>query len=289
MANFAKSRVPRFTVEVHHNPCLPQGGRALHAVVTVTATGGGSTGGRPVPGPRSDATAQAAADRAPGSTGATGALDPDAGVVLRVRTPLGAEVGFLRQVAPLAEDLTDRRRASEPRSGDYPTGPWGDESRDYHLLLRVPDPGLGREMLAARISVLLPAPDGATPRVVAQALVRAAWTDDPVAAVRIDAQVAHHTGRSELAQAIQRGLDAAKWGDAGRAVVELRRAASLAGAPGNGDTAKLLAKVVGDVDPATGTVRQAAKAAEVERESSRTAPGPHSPPGETAMNEHDQP
>ncbi|MFF0625346.1 hypothetical protein [Streptomyces sp. NPDC004296] len=285
MANFAKSRVPRFTVEVHHNPFLPQGGRTLHAVVAVTATGGGSTGGRPVPGPRPDPAVPAAAEGAPG---AAGALGPDAGVVLRVRTPLGAEVGFLRQVAPTAEDLTDRRRASGPRSGDYPTGPWGDESRDYHLLLRVPDPGLGREMLAARITVLLPAPDGAAPRAVAQALVRAAWTDDPVAALRIDAQVAHHTGRSELAQVIQRGLDAAKWGDAGRAVAELRRAASLAGAPGNGDTAKLLAKVVGDVDPATGTVRQAAKAAEAERESSRTARGPRSPSEETAMNEHDQ-
>ncbi|AIA03687.1 hypothetical protein ACFU90_13585 [Streptomyces noursei] len=284
MANFAKSRVPRFTVEVHHNPHLPEGGRTLHAVVTVTSTGGGSTGGRPVPGPRSHASVAVT-----GAEPGTGpALGRDAGVVLRVRTPLGAEVTSLRQVAPTAEDLTTRRSASGPRSGDYPTGPWGDESRDYHLVLRVPDPGLGREMLAARISVLLPAPGGTAPRVVAQGLVRAAWTDDPVAAVRIDPHVAHHTERSELAQVIQRGLDAAKWGDAGRAVAELRRAASLAGGPGNGDTAKLLAKVVGDVDPATGTVRQAAQAAEAEREDSRATPDPPASPGETAMNEHDQ-
>ncbi|SHK79048.1 hypothetical protein [Streptomyces yunnanensis] len=282
MANFAKSRVPRFTTEVHHNPCLPEGGQALHAVVTVTATGGGSTGGRPVPRPEAVASGAAGPEHGPAD-----ALGPDAGVVLRVRTPLGAEVGFLRQVAPAPEDLTGRRRASGPRSGDYPTGPWGDESRDYHLFLRVPDPGLGREMLAARLSVLLPAPDGAAPRVVAQGLVRAVWTDDPAAAVRIDPQVAHHTGRSELAQVIQRGLDAAKWGDAARAVRELRRAARLAGGPGSEDTAKLLAKVVGDVDTATGTVRQAAKAPEVERESSRTAPDTHSSPTETAMNEHD--
>ncbi|MER6050999.1 hypothetical protein ABT168_26700 [Streptomyces sp. NPDC001793] len=279
MANLAKSRVPRFTAEVHHNPFLPEGGRGLHAVVTVTATGGGSTGGRPVPGPRPEG-------GVPVAGGA--ALGPETGVVLRVRTPLGAEVGFLRQVAPTTEDLTGHRRASGPRSGDYPTGPWGDESRDYHLFLRVPDPGLGREMLAARLSVLLPTPDGTAPRVVAQGLVRAVWTDDPAAAVRIDLHVAHHTGRSELAQVIQRGLDAAKWGDAVRAVCELRRATGLAADLGSGDTAKLLAKVVGDADPATGTVRQAAKAAEAGRESSRTALGPHPTPGENAMNEHVQ-
>ncbi|MFE4018755.1 hypothetical protein ACFXPZ_15205, partial [Streptomyces sp. NPDC059101] len=66
MANFAKSRVPRFTVEVHHNPFLPQGGRTLHAVVAVTATGGGSTGGRPVPGPRPDPAVAGPGRGAPG-------------------------------------------------------------------------------------------------------------------------------------------------------------------------------------------------------------------------------
>ncbi|MCK7626818.1 hypothetical protein MUU72_27585 [Streptomyces sp. RS10V-4] len=267
MVHFAKSRVPRFTAEVHHNPFLPEGGREVHAVLTVTATGGGSTGGRPVAGP---------------------GREPDPGVLLRVRTPLGARVALLRQVAPAAADLTARRRASGPRTGDYPTGPWGDESRDYHLCLRLPDPGLGREMLAARIAVLLPAPDGAAPRVVAQALVRAVWTDEPASAVRIDRQVAHHTGRAELAQAIQRGLDAAKWGDAVRALAELRRAALLAAAPGNGDTAKLLAKVVDGVDTAAGTVRQTAEAAETGREGSPTAPGTRTPPGATPTNDHDQ-
>lgn len=49
MAHFAKSPVPRFSAEVYQNPYLPEGGREVHAVVTVTATGGGTTGGRPVP------------------------------------------------------------------------------------------------------------------------------------------------------------------------------------------------------------------------------------------------
>lgn len=45
MANFTKSRVPRFRAEVYQNPYLPDGGREVHAIVTVTATGGGTTGG----------------------------------------------------------------------------------------------------------------------------------------------------------------------------------------------------------------------------------------------------
>ncbi|KUL51559.1 hypothetical protein ADL22_06035 [Streptomyces sp. NRRL F-4489] len=287
MAHFAKSRVPRFTAEVHHNPFLPEGGRELHAVVTVTATGGGSTGGRPVPAPAREP-GRGVPEPATPEPAVPEAAGPDPGVVLRVRTPLGAEVALLRQVAPAAGDLTGRRSPSGPRAGDYPTGPWGDESRDYHLCLRLPDPGVGREMLAARIAVLLPAPDGAAPRVAAEALVRAVWTDEPAAALRIDRQVAHHTGRAELAQAIQRGLDAAKWGDAVRALAELRRAARLATAPGNGDTAKLLAKVVDGVDTATGTVRQTAEAAEAARDDSPAAPGTRTPPGAIPTNDDDQ-
>ena len=64
MANFTKSHVPRFSAEVYQNPYLPEGGREVHAIVTVTATGGGTTGGRPVP--------------------AGGAGGPDAGVVIMV-------------------------------------------------------------------------------------------------------------------------------------------------------------------------------------------------------------
>ncbi|WP_043264375.1 hypothetical protein [Streptomyces sp. CT34] len=254
MANFAKSQVPRFSAEVHQNPCLPEGGREVHAVVTVTATGGGTTGGRPVPAPR------------PGPDGPVPAR-PDAaaelaaGVGLRVWTPRGAEVARLRQVAPAVEDLTARRRASGPRCGDYPTGSWGDESRDYHLRLRVPDAGLGRRMLAARVSLVLSGPDGSAPRILSQAFVKAVWTDDPAAAAAIDPQVAHYTGQAELAQVIQQGLDARKSGDGARAAALLGRAMQLARATGNEDTAKLLAKVVDVADAATGTVRLRTKVA----------------------------
>ncbi|MFI2235406.1 vWA domain-containing protein [Streptomyces chrestomyceticus] len=186
-----------------------------------------------------------------------------ADVTLRLWTPQDAQVAFVKQVAPAVEDLTGRRTESGPRTGDYPTGSWGDESRDYHVCVRVRAAEVGQEMLAARISLVLPAPDGGT-RTLAQGLVRAIWTDDMSASTSINPHVAHYTGQAELAQVIQQGLDARKSGDADGATAKLGRAVQLASASGNEDTAKLLAKVVDVVDAATGTVRLKAKVTEAD-------------------------
>ena len=59
-------------------------------------------------------------------------------VRLRVWTPQAAEVVSLEQVAPGLEDLTDRRTDVDDLVGEYPTGAWGEETRDYHLRIRVP-------------------------------------------------------------------------------------------------------------------------------------------------------
>lgn len=187
-----------------------------------------------------------------------------ADVALRLWTPVGAEVAFVKQVAPTVEELTGRRTEAGPRAGDYPTGSWGDESRDYHVCVRVPEAGVGREMLAARASLVIPDPAGGTPRPLAQGLVRAVWTDDMAASTSINPQVAHYTGQAELAQVIQQGLDARKSGDFDNATAKLGRAVQLAAASGNEDTAKLLAKVVDVVDAATGTVRLKARVTEAD-------------------------
>ncbi|MCP9207403.1 VWA domain-containing protein [Streptomyces sp. HD1123-B1] len=187
-----------------------------------------------------------------------------ADVSLRLWTPMGAEVAFVKQVAPTVEDLTARRVEAGARAGDYPTGSWGDESRDYHVCVRVPAAEVGREMLAARASLVLPQQDGGPAAPLAQGLVRAVWTDDVVASTAMNRQVAHYTGQAELAQVIQQGMDARKSGDIEGATAKLGRAVQLAGASGNEDTAKLLAKVVDVVDAATGTVRLKAKVAEAD-------------------------
>ncbi|MFD4226944.1 VWA domain-containing protein [Streptomyces sp. NPDC058545] len=188
-----------------------------------------------------------------------------ADVALRLWTPVGVEIKFVKQVAPTVADLTDRRTEAGPRAGDYPTGSWGDESRDYHVCVQVPEAGIGQEMLAARVSLILPDPSGtAAPQTLSQGLVRAVWTDDMVASTSINPQVAHYTGQAELAQVIQQGLDARKSGDFDGATAKLGRAVQLASASGNADTAKLLSKVVDVVDAATGTVRLKAKVAEAD-------------------------
>ncbi|MEU9564043.1 VWA domain-containing protein [Streptomyces sp. NPDC048161] len=187
-----------------------------------------------------------------------------ADVALRLWTPVGVEITFVKQVAPTVVDLTGRRTEAGPRAGDYPTGSWGDESRDYHVCVTVPQAGIGQEMLACRVSLVLPDPSGGAPQTLSQGLVRAVWTEDMVASTSINPQVAHYTGQVELAQVIQQGLDARKSGDFDGATAKLGRAVQLASASGNEDTAKLLSKVVDVVDAATGTVRLKAKVADAD-------------------------
>ncbi|MEV6803345.1 VWA domain-containing protein [Streptomyces sp. NPDC051132] len=187
-----------------------------------------------------------------------------ADVRLRVWTPVGTTIRFLKQVAPAVADLTGRRSEAGPRAGDYPTGSWGEESRDYHLCVTVPPAGLGQEMLAARVSLVAPETDGTVQNFGAQGLVRAVWTDDLASSTGISPQVAHYTGQAELAQVIQQGLDLRKAGDSDGATAKLGRAVQLASRSGNADTAKLLAKVVDVVDAATGTVRLKTRVAEAD-------------------------
>jgi hypothetical protein len=178
-------------------------------------------------------------------------------IALRVWTPQHATVRFVKQVAPTVDDSTGRRVTAGQQAGDYPTGAWGAESRDYHICVDVEPAAVGQEMLAARVSVVAGTASG--PQVLGQGLVKAIWTDDEALSTRLNAQVAHYTGQAELAEVIQQGLEARKAGDADTATAKLGRAVALAHESGNDATAKLLAKVVDVVDPATGTVRLKAR------------------------------
>ena len=185
-----------------------------------------------------------------------------ADVALRIWTPQHATVRFVKQVAPTVEDLTARRTQTAPQAGDYPTGAWGAESRDYHLCVDVEPGAAGQEMLAARVSLIIS--DASGPQILGQGLVRAIWTEDEALSTRINRHVAHYTGQAELAQAIQDGLEARKAGDDDIAAARLGRAVALAHESGNKDTASLLANVVDVIDPATGTVRLKAKVADAD-------------------------
>jgi von Willebrand factor type A C-terminal domain/von Willebrand factor type A domain len=183
-------------------------------------------------------------------------------VSLRLWAPQGALVESVRQVAPEVLDLTATAAPSGPLARDFLLGGWSPgETRDYHLRIKVTPGGVGDEMLAGRVSLVLS--DGT---VATQALIKATWTDDAELSTRMDRHVAHYTGQEELANAIQEGVAAAKAGDQKTATVKLGRAVQLAAESGHDDTMRLLREVV-EVDNAeTGTVRLKAgaeKAAEM--------------------------
>jgi hypothetical protein len=168
---------------------------------------------------------------------------------LRVWAPQGAELLFVRQVAPNIEDLSARAVAVSELVRDYPTGSWGDEARDYHVAVRVPAKDLGSEQLAARVQMLVGG------EVVGQGLVRATWSDDSTLTTRINPAVAHYTGQAELADVIQEGLAAKAEGDDATATLKLGRAAQLAAETGNEEATNKLRRVVEITDAESGTVK----------------------------------
>jgi len=168
---------------------------------------------------------------------------------LRMWTPQGADVLFVRQVSPTVEDLTSRRTTVNPLTGSYPTGAWADESRDYHVAIRLPAKAIGQEQLAARVQIAL------GDEVAAQGLVKATWSNNSELTARIDKQVAHYTGQTELAQMIQEGLAAKASGDDATATTKLGRAVQLAAETGNDEATSKLRKVVEIEDEREGTVR----------------------------------
>ena len=169
-------------------------------------------------------------------------------LTLRLWTPVGAKIVFVKQVAPTVQDLTERRVDAGSQCGEYPLGAWGREERDYHLQVEVEPAAAGREKLAARVTVV------AGDDILSEGLVKAMWTTDTALSARISQRVAHYTGQAELAQAVQEGLAARKNGDIPTATAKLGRAMELAKESGNEGTAKLLGQVI-EVDEHTGTAR----------------------------------
>jgi von Willebrand factor type A C-terminal domain/von Willebrand factor type A domain len=172
-----------------------------------------------------------------------------ADAALRVWAPQGSQILFVRQVAPTVEDLTARRQEVNALTGAYPTGSWGDESRDYHVAVRLPAKVVGQEQLAARVQVAV------GEEVLAQGLVKALWSNDDTLTTRIDPAVAHYTGQAELAEVIQDGLAAKAAGDTDTATAKLGRAVQLAAETGNEEATTRLRKIVEIEDADTGTVR----------------------------------
>ncbi len=176
--------------------------------------------------------------------------------VIRLWTPVGAETVFVKQVSPTIIDLTQLGIPSPQNAlvKDYPTGAWGNETRDFHIAIRVKPGSVGQKMLAARASLVTTLDEGAE-TVVTEAKILAIWSSDEAQSAIINPEVAHYTGQGELAQAIQEGLAARQAGNEEEATVKLGKAAKLAAETGNEATTKLLRNVVDIVDAGEGTVK----------------------------------
>ncbi|HZE37859.1 MAG TPA: VWA domain-containing protein [Stackebrandtia sp.] len=180
-------------------------------------------------------------------------------VTLRVFTPARNTIRFIKQMSPNLVDLTGRRAELDGKTGDYPTGTWGAETREFHVSVAVPPIQPNDDRLAARVTLVSGGEE------LARGMITAHWTGDTLLSTKINPRVAHHTGQAELAAAIQEGVAAAKSGDNETATDKLGRAVELAKEVGNEGTARLLAKVV-DVDAATGTVHMKPKVNAVDLE-----------------------
>ncbi|MEV4163745.1 vWA domain-containing protein [Nonomuraea dietziae] len=171
-------------------------------------------------------------------------------LALRVWIPKDATLKYIRQVSPTLLDLSGKRTPFNPLTGDYPTGSWGAEEREYHLCVEVPAAAPGQEIRAAWVKLVRPD----TGDVHASGNVLAHWTEDLALSTRINRKVAHYTGQAELHELIQEGLSARAAGDTATATARLAKAKQLADSSGREDTARLLEKVV-EIDPGTGTAR----------------------------------
>ncbi len=205
-------------------------------------------------------------------------------VRLRLWTPQGASVVFVKQVNPTIDEMTNKARTVSAQIREYNTGAWGaGESRDFHVAIDVKQGHEGEEMLSGRPSIAYLQWGGSgwveQEDKSAEARLFASWTADDSLSSRIDHHVAHYTGQGELAEAIQQGLELRARGDEGHATQLLGKAVKIAHASGNTEMTQRLKKVVDVVDAAAGTVRlkkDAAKAATMDLElESRTTKRVH--------------
>ncbi|GGX78207.1 VWA domain-containing protein [Streptomyces hiroshimensis] len=183
------------------------------------------------------------------------------GIRIRVRPRAGSEIRFFKQVFPTELDLTKEGVQSGERSWDFPTGAWGDESRDYHLCVtadRAGDP-MGEDMQLASVS-LVPDAVGDHPAeaVVAVPLpvpLLVHWTDDAGLSTQVHPRVAHFAGHADLGRAVNAGCEAYERGDRAAAEEEWGRAVRLAHELGDEKMLRRLRRLVRIDDAGEGRVR----------------------------------
>jgi hypothetical protein len=169
-------------------------------------------------------------------------------VCLRIWTPLDAKVQFVKQVFPELIDLTTSRLDVTPQIGDYPTGAWGDETRDYHVQVRFPSRGVDEEMRAARVTLVV-APD----QELGKTAIDVTWTENPQLSTKQVPRLDSYVGQEESARLAEEGFEARKRGDVDTATARLVSAQEGYEKAGNLAQAEAIAKLL-ETTP-DGTVR----------------------------------
>jgi Ca-activated chloride channel family protein len=149
---------------------------------------------------------------------------------LRLRLDHRFRLESIRQIRPAENDLTDHRITRDDGVTDIPLGSWGEESRDYLVLLRVDSAALpyDDEVRAARVDVIARQPPDESLKPCADAVAmtvrRLPYRDAPSISMRItEVQELMRLGQAERA-----GIDACKRGDRGAAAREFTIALAIA-------------------------------------------------------------
>ncbi len=174
-------------------------------------------------------------------------------VRLRLWSPGAVRLASLRQTKPEDVDLEASRSRPDPRTSEFPLGAWGAESRDYHAVFEIGEGGIGDEIMVCRPCVTWE--EHGTTRKASGGDVVATWSADERRTGRMNAEVAHYTGQSELRSSIEGGLQARDRGDVETATRLLGHAARIAASTGNEEVTRRLKGVVDVVDAPAGTVR----------------------------------
>lgn len=181
-------------------------------------------------------------------------------VMVQIWTPVGAKVTSIKQMTPQLLDLSGKvQPGPNPRLQRIDTGAWGEEARDYMVVVDLAPEAVGQvggpAKLVARIS-LVENNNGAEveTKLNEGGQITAEWTDDDKKSTVINPKVANYTGQAELARNIQEGVAALQAGDEDKATKALGKARELAVSTGNEEATRRIDKIV-KVDPDKGTVK----------------------------------
>ncbi|WHT18511.1 VWA domain-containing protein [Crossiella sp. CA-258035] len=179
-------------------------------------------------------------------------------VRIRVQTRPGTEIRFLRQVFPVAADLTAEAVAVGEGLTEFSTGSWSADLRHFNLGLTVGPAGAphGQDVPVGSVRLLAVPPGTTAAEEVGEPeplLVH--WTEDEARFSQVDPYVGHYRGQERLRRLVIEGCEALDAGDRAAAADLLGEAVRLATASGNTEQLDRIGQLAEIEDAAAGRIR----------------------------------